>query len=506
MKMVKGLLLAGAAGIAAVSGAQAADLPVKARAAEYVKVCSAYGAGFFYIPGTDTCIKIGGYIWAEYNINSAGSHGVYWTGANARDNKADVANYNNRVRSELSFDTRTQTEYGTLRSFIRFGPEINSDLTGYTGQFTAYRGTIQFSRAFIQFAGFTVGKTQSFFDFYAGALSYTTPMYAGSVTGSGHLLVAYTAQFGGGFSATISGEDNQLRRTGLVFAGVAGNPTAGATLGQNGSATAGIETAGAPNFGFYRNINYPDIVANLRLDQPWGSAQIMGAIHDASGGCNGACNVPANNFGSATGYAIGAGVKFNLPFAPGDELWVQGTYADGATSYLGPYKSYSTDAVSMVRGNANTAGGRYTTALLADGAIGLDGRVNKVQGYQFTVAAQHFWTPGLRTSVFGGYLKLNYDGAATAAVCNSYALAGNKLPGNGACNPDVAIWQVGTRTVWSPVANLDLGVEVLYTKVDQNHTGVWTAIGAGGNGTGTFAASDRGIFQGSFRATRNFWP
>ena len=57
MKMVKSLILGSAAGLIAVGGAQAADLPVKAKAVEYVRICSLYGAGFWYIPGTDTCIK-----------------------------------------------------------------------------------------------------------------------------------------------------------------------------------------------------------------------------------------------------------------------------------------------------------------------------------------------------------------------------------------------------------------------------------------------------------------
>ena len=61
MKMVKSLLLVSAAGLVAVSGAQAADLPVKAKPVEYVKVCSLYGAGFYYVPGTDICLKIGAY-------------------------------------------------------------------------------------------------------------------------------------------------------------------------------------------------------------------------------------------------------------------------------------------------------------------------------------------------------------------------------------------------------------------------------------------------------------
>ena len=66
MKMVKSLLLVSAAGLVAVSGAQAADLPVKAKPVEYVKVCSLYGAGFYYVPGTDICLKVGAYFRAEY--------------------------------------------------------------------------------------------------------------------------------------------------------------------------------------------------------------------------------------------------------------------------------------------------------------------------------------------------------------------------------------------------------------------------------------------------------
>src|SRR5215468_8098652 len=73
MKMVKSLLLGSAAGLVAVSGTQAADLPVKAKPVEYVKICSLYGEGFYYIPGTDICLKIGGYVRADYGWNVAGS-------------------------------------------------------------------------------------------------------------------------------------------------------------------------------------------------------------------------------------------------------------------------------------------------------------------------------------------------------------------------------------------------------------------------------------------------
>ena len=75
MKMVKSLLLGTAAGLLAVAGAQAADMPVKAKPVEYVKICTLYGAGFYYIPGTDTCLKVGGYIRVQTDLH-AGSGGI----------------------------------------------------------------------------------------------------------------------------------------------------------------------------------------------------------------------------------------------------------------------------------------------------------------------------------------------------------------------------------------------------------------------------------------------
>ena len=67
MKLVKSLLLGSAAGLAAVAGAQAADLPArKAAPVEYVRVCSTYGVGFFYVPGTEGCLRVSGRVRADY--------------------------------------------------------------------------------------------------------------------------------------------------------------------------------------------------------------------------------------------------------------------------------------------------------------------------------------------------------------------------------------------------------------------------------------------------------
>src|SRR5437763_5534009 len=116
MKMVKSLLLGTAAGLVAVAGAQAADMPVKAKPVEYVKICSLYGAGFFYIPGTDTCIKFGGYLRADVTFNG-GPHGQpAWNGDLGQNNRYRDY-YAARSRLALTVDTRTATEYGVVRTF-----------------------------------------------------------------------------------------------------------------------------------------------------------------------------------------------------------------------------------------------------------------------------------------------------------------------------------------------------------------------------------------------------
>src|SRR5215475_3381183 len=116
MKMVKGLFLGSAAALLAVGGAQAADLPVKAKAVEYVKVCSLYGAGFWYIPGTDTCIKLGGYLRSEIVVNANNDDGGNLSGQGGANNRF-TNGYTWRSREDLSIDTRTATEYGVLRTF-----------------------------------------------------------------------------------------------------------------------------------------------------------------------------------------------------------------------------------------------------------------------------------------------------------------------------------------------------------------------------------------------------
>ena len=205
MKMVKSLLLGSAAGLVAVAGAQAADLPVKAKPVQYVKICSLYGVGFYYIPGTDMCIKIGGWVRAEAAWHVNGSS----TNVQIGDVNNRFTNNNWwRIRGYITADARDQTEYGTVRGYIAVGLSTNTTgVDGSSNQFNA-------NRAFIQWAGFTFGRAQSFFDFFSQAALGYLGFTPNSDTGDGGKEVfAYTAQFGNGFSGSISAEAAARRRS-----------------------------------------------------------------------------------------------------------------------------------------------------------------------------------------------------------------------------------------------------------------------------------------------------
>src|SRR6478609_3448371 len=195
MKLVKSLLLGSAAGLAAVAGAQAADLPVmKAAPVEYVRVCSTYGAGFFYVPGTDSCLRISGRLRVDYGFLEPFS-------------RADDA-IGIRVRGRVNFDHRTATPYGLLRTYIRYEIDRNSGRQfGVNGQITT---NPKLQQGFIQFGGLTAGRVTSFFSnpdlptTHMGTLRFDD---APDVD-----LLAYTYGFGNGFSATLSVEDALSRR------------------------------------------------------------------------------------------------------------------------------------------------------------------------------------------------------------------------------------------------------------------------------------------------------
>jgi len=494
-----------------------------------VKVCSIYGAGFFYIPGTDTCIKIGGWVRAEADFNAGGSHTAYISGGGGRNNRIDTADVQWRSRFVTSFDIRTQTEYGTLRAYTRAGFQWTTNEDGI--------GTYYVERTFIQFAGFTVGRSQSYFDFYANAMYYTGYIGGPSSTGAaGMNVMAYTATFGNGFTATLSLEDGTLRRNGLWDAGTDAltlgampGPSFQATTGYTGRAAGGN---GVP-IGDFAAAQAPDIVGSLRVDQAWGSAQIAGALHQVRGGFYGNNNTLTGNAvgpgqytgfapGDKWGYAVMGGIVLNLPWAKGDQFWVEGVYAVGAVAYTGLNTNGQYNTLQRFTGGtvgaawaldgvfANTVG-PATAGLVGSG-------IELTTTWTIAASLQHYWTPALRTSIFGSYQVVDFNTNATNIFCSSPVGPVRTLAGatpNFAtgpvigCNPDFNYWGVGSRTIWNPVPNLDIGVEVVYTKLEQKMdpgTVRLNFAGAGGRAQGLYAPADQEVWSGIFRVQRNFWP
>ncbi|EJM98870.1 porin [Phyllobacterium sp. YR531] len=199
---IKSLLLGSAAALVAVSGARAADAVVVAEPepVEYVRVCDAYGAGFFYIPGTETCLKIGGYVRTQ----AVGGDNVY------SGDKFET--YLWQSRATVRFDARSETELGTLRSFIetRFDYTVGRKDTTVDNvlQENAVDGgqTTTLTHAYIELGGFRVGLTDSQFDTWTGSAGNVIADDVISYAGGRTNQISYTFAGGNGFSAFVGAE------------------------------------------------------------------------------------------------------------------------------------------------------------------------------------------------------------------------------------------------------------------------------------------------------------
>jgi hypothetical protein len=506
MKMVKTLLLGSAAGLVAVAGAQAADMPVKAAPVQYVKICSLYGDGFYYIPGTDTCIKMGGYlrVQAEYNMGGGGVAIGNNTGgepSQARYTRDGTNDINYRVRGAISWDVRQQTEYGTLRTYIRFGAENTTPANAGSGS----TANPFWDRAFIQFAGFTVGRSQSFFDLatYGGAYSYHNVRTSGDTGASGQNLWAYTAQFGNGFSGTLSLEDPANRKNGTIDASAA-------SWAINGVTT--VDSAFAQQAAAMNGFRMPDIIANFRVDQAWGFAGVSAALHDASGAYYGTANSVNNGHpADAVGWAVAAGFQLNLP--GGDAFGFNACYTEGAPGFCTNESAYQNY-------NASTSVG---VGWINDGVFDTGTKVELTKAWSALAYYQHIWNPRWRTSWFGGYVQIDYNQNATDIINSHLPGAAGTRPcgvpvggavwppltitaGNGnSCNPDWSFYEIGTRTQFNPVPQLDIGLEVLYTHVNTAYKGN-AVYPVNGSRPAVTLIDDQNVWSAMVRWQRNFYP
>src|SRR5580698_10363458 len=206
MTLMKSILLGSAAGIVAVASAQADDLPTKKAApAEYVKICNVGGMAGFIIPGSDTCLKIGGYITAqveggnlEKSYSRATTAGGMISGPHLTTGASDLRpSFGYTTRLNVSLDARQNTAYGVLRGYVEMQFENGNGFdTDGTGSYI--------NLAYVQWAGITAGKAPSFFSFFGGGEGWANIFSPDQQGFNQPDLLAYTATFGGGFSATIA--------------------------------------------------------------------------------------------------------------------------------------------------------------------------------------------------------------------------------------------------------------------------------------------------------------
>lgn len=357
--------------IGATTTAISADLPVAPEPIDYVKICDAYGARFFYIPGTDTCLRVGGRIRVEYRFNRFGDSPNSW------DDNEDIST-NFRVRPYLYLDSRTQTEFGLLRTFT----------SAYWNRNTGGAATTTLEHAYVQFANFTFGRTQSYWDFWTG---FAYGSHVSSYSDVKNNLAAYTAAFGNGFSASVSVEDPIARQTNLISPNTPATSTSG-----------------------YGGTRIPDFVGRFRVDQGWGSAQVMGALHQVL-----FADTTASN---KLGWAIGGGANVKVPLMGHlHHFALQIAYADGANAY--PLDSWD---------------GRITDA------INVGGSTRTTKSWNIGGGWRHHFTEMVEGNLQGNY---NIADAATNAF-------------------DFSQWGITGNLVWKPVDGLRIGGELQYRKVD----------------------------------------
>jgi hypothetical protein len=534
------LILGSAAGLLAISGAQAADLPVKAKAVEYVRICSLYGAGFFYIPGTDTCIKLGGYLRADVTFNGSIHGQPAWSGDLGQQNRYRDY-FAARSRMALTIDTRTATEYGVVRTFgqgdFQFSTQGSSTVNpnGFTGSPSVGtsssllngpgEGYVAVEYVFIQFAGFTFGKSASAYaspwQGFPGNIN--SSLLGGQNTDTGVNNIQYTAQFGNGVSASIGLDDPTVWDRTAVY-----------NLGPSGLGVGGVGALGT-SANTYAGAHAPDIVGNIRVDQAWGLFQISAAAHEVSGSYNVLNTVaaPAGSVGVAGGAptalseisghpetkwggSVMAALNIkNIPTGANDDIKVDVSYAKGDTKNV---ISTSSASPSFAMFSGTGAPGAYqsiglgatTDAVWLPASSGGSGDLKLTEAYGIRGAFNHNWDPYWSSSLFGGYSAVRYSGTvgdlstAKGAYCAAFAASHPGAGGTYTCNPDFNVSQLGVVTRWTPVKNLTFSAEVDWFHLDQKYSGTSTFSAGAPKPAATYEFKDQNTVLLQLRAQRNF--
>ncbi len=542
MTLIKSILLGSAAGLVAAASAQAADLPTrKAAPVEYVRVCNVGGITGWTMPGSDTCVKISGFMTAHFiagnasnQFNSASSvpalvpiatalgvanpghvsqvlmveggnvpvpvfnaatgklSGVTLPNQGNGQFNRDEAGWN--IRANLGFDFASNTAFGPLIGHMDFNSDLGSGLDSPRGSFT-YVNT-----GYVTWAGITAGKAQSFYSFVGGGDNWNNFFSPDQKGFNEPLLMAYTASFGGGFTATLAAQSQGTNGA----SGGGTNETGGFSGGTNNSGT-GLFAGSVPGPTTYGGQRWPDIVGALHVKQGWGEAQVSGVIHDvnvqdeefngtATCGITGVAGCAAGE--SRVGWGVDAGVKVNLTnggwfgniWGAGDDILFTGSYTRNATWYSG-----LPDAQNGENGQVN---GNGQQMFLADAYFNpLTNSWSSPTAWSVSGLLEHHWTPTIYTDLEGSVGGVRWSG-------ESGSVGG---VGTGVISPSAFTWLVGADIGWNPVTNLNFDLELMYQAVSQERPNalVGTVFNTGAFIPGAWEGDSSG-FQGRIRVTRYF--
>ena len=509
-----------------VATAMAQGGPIKGPPVKYVRVCDAYGAGFFYIPGAEGCIKIGGYLRLQGAANASGDGIVAGADTNltqGRSNRADTNDFNYQARAALSLDVRFPTEWGLLRGYVRGGVQVvtpfNDPLPSSSLFNTNGQPIVWWDRGFIEFAGFTVGKQRSFFDMFDPVSSYTygNPRTTGDTDLTGAFLAGYRYRFGNGWSAAVSVEDpGSHNKIGVCDGSAACFAINGGITTDNGLSNQSTSA---------RGLGMPDIIANVRLEQPWGYLGFSGAVHKVAGSYyTTPGNVGSGHPDDKFGYAVSAAQKFYIPGMGGDSIGFNVVYSLGAPGYAAKGAAWQIYNGSSSVGIGWGLDGLFDVVGGAGGAA--TGSIELTKAWSINAAYQHIWNPQWNTSVYGGYTSISYNanatniinshlpGAAGSVVCGM-PVAGAVWPplnipaggGGNSCNADYSFWQIGSRTAYRPVDWLELGIDATYTRLNTAYAGSSTGLyPANGVRPATNQIADQDVISVLARMQLNFYP
>ncbi|MER9026129.1 porin [Mesorhizobium sp. M0815] len=352
------LLLGSAAALAAISGARAADAVAGAEpeSAEYVKICDVYGAGYFFIPGTETCLRIGGYIRYDAGVGDIGS----FDGAQATDHQDGGINgtWKNNARLSLKTWTGQETELGTLKTYTE--TRFNFGNTAKSGIVTAdptdpegvYNKPVTLNFAWIQLGGLRVGKDETAFDTFIG--------YAGS------LVQDAIIPFGGYDTNVIQ----------YYF-----------DAGNGFTAVASVETGSGADQSIDSYV--PFVVGGVKYKGDWGAITAVGAYNSTSEEWAGKARLDVKPITDLTlfvmaGYGSDDNVAKNFykPWTGNFAVWGGGSYAVNKKASLNAQISYTDDkdfavaanvAYTIVPGYTITAEVDYYDNLDADDADAIGG-------------------------------------------------------------------------------------------------------------------------------------